>query len=158
MGSLVVWLTRRASAVTRERFRRAARRSLHDFRTRLARYHLQDRRLVRAALATDPVVEAAVATHAREHGLPEPVVRRQVDRYVQEIVPYLSVLSYYKIGYNLAKLFVNLLFKVSVAYTRAVFVAGPFTGNDIPLVARWTESVEQRGYQLAPASALAVRK
>ena len=116
VGSLVVWLTRRASAVTRERFRRAARRSLHDFRTRLARYHLQDRRLVRAALATDPVVEAAVATHAREHGLPEPVVRRQVDRYVQEIVPYLSVLSYYKIGYNLAKLFVNLLFKVSVDY------------------------------------------
>jgi len=35
----------------------------------------------------------------------------------------------------------SLLFKVGVAYTRAVFVEGPFTGNDVPLVARWTESV-----------------
>jgi iron complex outermembrane recepter protein len=35
----------------------------------------------------------------------------------------------------------TLLFKVGVAYTRAVFVEGPFTGNDVPLVARWTESV-----------------
>jgi iron complex outermembrane receptor protein len=34
-----------------------------------------------------------------------------------------------------------LLFKVGVAYTRAIFVEGPFTGNDVPLVARWTESV-----------------
>jgi iron complex outermembrane recepter protein len=35
----------------------------------------------------------------------------------------------------------TLLFKVGVAYTRAIFVEGPFTGNDVPLVARWTESV-----------------
>ena len=35
----------------------------------------------------------------------------------------------------------TLLFKFGVAYTRAVFVEGPFTGNDVPLVARWTESV-----------------
>jgi iron complex outermembrane recepter protein len=35
----------------------------------------------------------------------------------------------------------TLLFKAGLAYTRAIFVAGPFAGNDIPLVARWTESV-----------------
>ena len=29
----------------------------------------------------------------------------------------------------------TLLFKVGVAYTRAIFVEGPFTGNDVPLVA-----------------------
>ena len=35
----------------------------------------------------------------------------------------------------------SLLFKLGVAYTRAIFVEGPFAGNDVPLVARWTESV-----------------
>jgi glycerol-3-phosphate O-acyltransferase len=111
-----LWLTRAATAALRARLRRAALRSLHDFRTHLARYQLQDRRLVKEALARDPMVAAAVAAHARSHALSEAAVRRRAAAYVDEIVPYLNVLSYYKIGYNLAKLLVNLLYKVSVDY------------------------------------------
>jgi glycerol-3-phosphate O-acyltransferase len=50
------------------------------------------------------------------HGLPETTVRRRVDTYLNEIVPHFSVLSYYKLGYNLAKGLVNLLYKASVDY------------------------------------------
>src|SRR2546427_5753422 len=50
------------------------------------------------------------------HALSEAAVRRRVAAYIDEIVPYLNVLSYYKVGYNLAKLLVNLLYKVSVDY------------------------------------------
>src|SRR5207247_2576106 len=42
--------------------------------------------------------------------------RRQVEQYVDEIVPQLNVLSYYKIGYNLAKVVLNLLYRVTVDY------------------------------------------
>lgn len=51
-----------------------------------------------------------------EHGLSEQQVRRQVRAYLNEIVPHFSVMSYYKLGYNLAKILVNLLYKVSVDY------------------------------------------
>jgi glycerol-3-phosphate O-acyltransferase len=51
-----------------------------------------------------------------EHGLPEDTVRRRVRSYLDEIVPHFNILSYYKVGYNLAKIFVNLLYKVSVDY------------------------------------------
>lgn len=34
--------------------------------------------------------------------------------------------------------FDNLRFKAGLAYTRSVFVEGPFSGNDVPLVARWS--------------------
>ncbi|HXM37709.1 MAG TPA: 1-acyl-sn-glycerol-3-phosphate acyltransferase [Gemmatimonadales bacterium] len=51
-----------------------------------------------------------------EHGLSEPVVQRRVRTYLDEIIPHFNVLSYYKLGYNLAKIFVNLLYKVSVDY------------------------------------------
>jgi glycerol-3-phosphate O-acyltransferase len=95
---------------------RRALRTLHEFRTRLARYHLQQRRAAKAALAVDPVVRAAVTRHAREHGLPEAEVLRRVDQYIDEIVPQLNVLSYYKIGYNLAKIVLNLLYRVTVDY------------------------------------------
>ncbi len=100
----------------REWLRRRALRTIHEFRTRLARYHLQQRTLAKQALSQDPAVATAVLEHAREHGLPEAEVRRRVNQYIDEIVPYLNVLSYYKIGYTLAKLFVNLLYKVSVDY------------------------------------------
>ena len=51
-----------------------------------------------------------------EHGLSEPTVRRQVRTYLDEIIPHFNVLSYYKLGYNVAKIFVNLLYKTSVDY------------------------------------------
>jgi glycerol-3-phosphate O-acyltransferase len=108
-GSAVVYLAR-------NRLRRAARRALHRFRIRLARYHLQQRRLVKEAVLADPLVREAVATHARDHRLPEPDTWRQVERYVDEIVPHLNILTYYKVGYNAAKLLLNVLYKVSVDY------------------------------------------
>src|SRR3990172_5547651 len=91
-------------------------RTIHEFRTRLARYHFQQRGLAKAALATAPAVQAAMIRHAREHGLTEADVRRRVDRYIDEIVPQLNVLSYYKIGYNFAKIILNLLYRVTVDY------------------------------------------
>lgn len=51
-----------------------------------------------------------------QHGLPEQVVRRLVRKYLDEIIPHFNVLSYYKIGYNVAKVVVNLLYKTSVDY------------------------------------------
>jgi len=94
--------------------RRRALRTIHEFRTRLARYHLQQRRAAKTALTQDPIVREAIASHAREHGLPEAQVDRLVTRYVHEIVPQLNVLSYYKLGYNLAKVVLNLLYRVTV--------------------------------------------
>ena len=108
-GSLFLYLAR-------NRLRRAAQRTILQFRARLARYHLQQRRQAKATLLADPVVRDAAAAHAREHHLPERDVSRRVSRYVDEIVPYLNVLTYYKVGYNAAKLFLNLLYKVSVDY------------------------------------------
>ena len=96
--------------------RRRALRTVHEFRTRLARYQLQQRSHVREELLRDPAVLQAIHAHAQAHGLPEALVRRRVEAYITEIVPHFNVLSYYKIGYNLAKIIVNLLYKVSVDF------------------------------------------
>jgi len=68
------------------------------------------------ALADDPAITAAVQSHMTEHKLSEEAVRRQVRKYLDEIIPHFNVLSYYKIGYNVAKILVNLLYKTSVDY------------------------------------------
>src|SRR6266481_351339 len=68
------------------------------------------------ALPIYPAITAAVHAHMAEHGMPEPAVRRQVRKYLDEIIPHFNVLSYYKVGYNVAKIVVNLLYKTSVDY------------------------------------------
>ncbi len=95
---------------------RRALRTIHEFRAHLARYKLQERRIALAELANDPAITAAVQAHMAEHGMSEQAVRRQVRKYLHEIVPHFNVLSYYKLGYNIAKILVNLLYKVSVDY------------------------------------------
>ncbi len=102
-------------AVLRRRFRAAARRSIHRFRARLDRYKLVRRDEVERELLADPRVGEAVAAHAAEHGLGEAEVREIVRRYVTEIVPAFSVLSYYKFGYNAARALVHLLYRPSLA-------------------------------------------
>ena len=98
------------------RLSRPALRAIHEFRARLARYKLQERRITRAELADDPAIAVAVQAHMAEHGMSEERVRRQVRRYLDEIVPNFNVLSYYRVGYNVAKILVNLLYKTSVDY------------------------------------------
>ena len=70
-GSLIVFLAR-------NRLRRAAQRAVLKFRTRLARYHLQQRRQAKTTLLADPVVREAVEAHAREHHSDEQQVWRRV--------------------------------------------------------------------------------
>ena len=115
-AGLTLWLIRRTREAIRAWFRRAVLKSVHRFRVRLDRYKLVKRRVIRDELMLDPVVHDAMREHCRAHGLSEPAVRARVERYIDEIVPFFNVLSYYKLGYNLSRLVINLLYRVSVGY------------------------------------------
>jgi len=115
-AALTLWLTRAATAAFRARLRRAARRALRDFQARIARFKLVSRRAIHDELILDPAVVAAMREHRREHRLTELEVRVRVEQYIDEILPFFNVLSYYRLGYNLAKLTLNLLYKVTVEY------------------------------------------
>ncbi len=97
-------------------FRRAARRALRQFGARLDRYKLQSRRTIRATLLNDPVIALALEQHCREQGIPALEGRRRVERYLDEIVPFFNVLSYYRFGYNFARTLLRLLYRVSSEY------------------------------------------
>jgi len=115
-AGLALWLTRATTAAFRERLRRSARRTVLDFQARIARFKLVSRRAIRDELILDPVVVEAMREHRREHGVTELEVRVRVEQYIDEILPFFNVLSYYRLGYNLAKLTLNLLYKVTVDY------------------------------------------
>jgi glycerol-3-phosphate O-acyltransferase len=115
-AGLALWLTRRATAAFRSRIRRAARRAVLEFQARIVRYKLVSRRAIHDELILDDVVVAAMREYRRTHQVSELDVRVRVERYIDEILPFFNVLSYYRLGYNLAKLTLNLLYKVTVDY------------------------------------------
>jgi glycerol-3-phosphate O-acyltransferase len=103
-----------ARALLRRRFRASARRSIHRFRARLERYKLVRRDEVRRELLADPRVREAIAAYAAERGLTAAAARRTAEAYIDEIVPAFNVLSYYKFGYNAARVLVHLLYRPSL--------------------------------------------
>jgi glycerol-3-phosphate O-acyltransferase len=91
-------------------------RTAHQFRVRMKRYRLVSKRTIREQLMQDAHVLAAVREYSEEHGVSELDARVRVEHYIDEIVPYFNVLSYYKLGYNLARMLVHLFYRVSSEY------------------------------------------
>lgn len=118
-GALTLWTIRRTREALRRWFDRAVVRAVHQFRVRLDRYKLASKRTVRGELLNDPVVCAAAERCAHEAGISALDARVRVERYIDEIVPYFNVLSYYRVGYNVARLLINLLYRVSADYRDA---------------------------------------
>ena len=64
----------------------------------------------------DPAVCRAIERHSLANSVSAEESRRSVQEYIDEIVPVFNILSYYKFGYNVARLFVGLLYRVSSAF------------------------------------------
>jgi len=90
--------------------------AVHRFQVRLDRYKLVNKRVIREHLLSDQVILEAMKEHRRVKGSSEEDTRKSVERYIDEIVPFFDVLSYYKFGYNVARLFIKLFYKVSSEY------------------------------------------
>ncbi len=99
-----------------------------EFKSRIDRFKHTDKDLVRQALVEDPEVAAAVRRHAQDTGETEEAASRRVRDYTREIVPAFNLVSYYRLGYGVARLLIPLFYKVSVGYeARAALDAIPRT-------------------------------
>ena len=114
--ALFAWLLQSTRTVIRTRLSRAAIRVVHRFHLRINRHTLTDRQEVHDQLKNDPAVHRAIQEHCNTNAVSETEGQRAVEEYINEIVPVFNVLSYYKFGYNVARLFVGLLYRVSSSF------------------------------------------
>ncbi|MBC7894280.1 MAG: 1-acyl-sn-glycerol-3-phosphate acyltransferase [Cytophagaceae bacterium] len=112
LAALAFW------GLARAYFDRSARRALHRFGARVARHKLTDKREIIAALVADPEIARAVHTHVAATGVSEAAAWKRVRTYLDEIVPFFSILAYYKVGYVVSRALLNLFYKVTVDYER----------------------------------------
>ncbi|MFN8571935.1 MAG: 1-acyl-sn-glycerol-3-phosphate acyltransferase [Gemmatimonadaceae bacterium] len=106
--------------------RRVARKTVLRFRPRLDRYKLTRKAEIIATLLSEPALAHAVHEHAEAHGIPEADVWLRVRAYLDEIIPFFNILAYYRFGYGISKVLLNLMYKVSIESVRPdPFVALP---------------------------------
>src|ERR1700736_3257440 len=107
---IIVALVIRASST------RIALRALHRSHSRVDRFKLTKKALVKETLLADEVIAAAVKEHAAECSMDEAAVWQRVEAYIDEIVPFFNILTYYKIGLVVSKALLSFFYKVSAEY------------------------------------------
>ncbi len=113
---VIVLAAAAAALLLRLRATPIALRALHRSRGRVDRYKLTKKAFVRQTLLNDEAIAQAVKEHAAEHSVDEATTWRRVEDYIDEIVPFFNILTYYKIGLVFSRLLLNFFYKVSAEY------------------------------------------
>ncbi len=113
---LLVFALVAGAVFLRSRAKRIALHAFHRTHGRLDRFKLTDRAAICETLLADSEVTKAIRLHAEESGLTIPETRRRVERYIDEIVPFFNILTYYKIGLFVSRILLNIFYKVSAEY------------------------------------------
>ena len=100
----------------RRRASRIALRAVHRSRARIDRFKLTRKPFIRATLLSERAIADAVREHAQEHAVSEEETWRRVETYINEIVPFFNILTYYKFGLVLSRALLNFFYKVSAEY------------------------------------------
>jgi len=90
--------------------------ALHRSGSRLDRFKLTTKSFIRETLLHDDAIAAAVREHAAEQSIDEAATWLQVEAYIDEIVPFFNILTYYKIGLVVSKALLSFFYKVSAEY------------------------------------------
>lgn len=76
------------------------------------RYKFTHKYLIKDDLLNDDEINQEILKHAKEHDLRLEIVRDKVASYIDEIVPFFNILSFYKIGYRIAGVSLNVMYDV----------------------------------------------
>ncbi len=105
-----------AAGFARRWSRRAALRAFRRSGSRMDRFKLTKKPFIRQTLLADERIAEAVRQHAAENSIDETTTWRRVETYIDEIVPFFNILTYYKIGLVVSRVLLNFFYKVSAEY------------------------------------------
>jgi len=102
---------------------RSMHRYISDNNIQLDKFKFMNKFIIKHELLNDDDIHNAILAHARETGLNIQEVSDLVEDYIEEIVPFFSLLSYYKFGYSIANFFLNALYEVVIDHDNAKKIA-----------------------------------
>jgi glycerol-3-phosphate O-acyltransferase len=115
IGSIVIVVVI-AGRVFQRRASRIALRAVRRSHSRIDRFKLTKKPFIRETLLADEAIAFAVKEHAAENSVDEATTWKRVEVYIDEIVPFFNILTYYKIGLAVSRVLLNFFYKVSAEY------------------------------------------
>jgi glycerol-3-phosphate O-acyltransferase len=112
----ILFATVTTVTIVRLRGTRIALRALHRSGSRIDRFKLTKKPFIRQTLLADEAIAEAVREHAAENAIDEEKAWDRVEEYIDEIVPFFNILTYYKIGLVVSRVLLNFFYKVSAEY------------------------------------------
>lgn len=107
----------------KRRLRRRFERNLQTFLNNPDLYHqsfkFTNKLVIKNQLLADPEIHETMLRFAQREGVSLEDARRRVESYVEEMVPNFNMLSYYKLGYTVARGFIHSLYDPVVDQERA---------------------------------------
>ncbi len=97
-----------------KRLYRSVKNYISEYNIKLDKYKFMNKFIVKQELMNDDEIHNAILLHARDNGLSIQQVDELVEDYIEEIVPFFNLLSYYKIGFWVANFFLNILYEVVI--------------------------------------------
>ncbi len=121
LGAIIAYEIVRALLLTwlRKKLYGSVREYLSSNEIRLDRYKFMHKIAVKEELMNDPEIHEAIIVHSRENNLLIKEVQDRVAEYIEEIVPFFNLLSYYKIGYWVSNTILNLIYEVVIDHENA---------------------------------------
>ncbi len=101
------------------RVSRSAIRYVRDNRIKLDRFKFMHKFIIKKELMNDGDIHEAILEHSRERGIRIEDAEDRVEEYIEEIVPFFNLLSYYKIGWWIANSFLNFIYEVVIDHENA---------------------------------------
>jgi glycerol-3-phosphate O-acyltransferase len=102
--------------VVRYRATGMALRAVRKSGTRIDRFKLTKKPFIRETLLADEEIARAVKEHAAENSVDEAAAWKRVDGYIDEIVPFFNILTYYRIGLVVSRVLLNFFYKISAEH------------------------------------------
>lgn len=98
----------------KRRLKRRFERDLHEFLETpdlyAQRFKFTSKFVIKQQLLADAEINRKIVEYAEREKKPLVEVRQKVDAYIEEIVPNFNLLSYYKLGYGIARAFIHLVY------------------------------------------------
>src|SRR2546423_7731378 len=104
------------ATVIRQRASRIAVRAVHRSGARIDRFKLTRKPFIRETLLADPAIADAVKEYAIEQSIGVAQTWKRVESYIDEIVPFFNILTYYKFGLVVSRVLLNFFYKLSAEY------------------------------------------
>jgi glycerol-3-phosphate O-acyltransferase len=108
--SFALWAPRRFRGAIRNWARRSSRKLVKRHRVRIHRFKLARKWVIQQALLEDPAILDEAERHARANDLSREQAVERVAGYLDEIVPFFNIITYYKFGHWAARHSLNFLY------------------------------------------------